>query len=410
MEVRTMAVHKYISHAAPAGSVVVDGATIRIMGPVALEAPKAAAFLGDIADDHRAMVVEELLEHGAAAAAAIQTSAHVVMLEAKLAELTTKFRADLDELLKTSGANSVEAVQNLLVAHKVELTALVAPLFDTNAKNGLPAKMVELLDAANRNAMHHIDVMLKDGEEGAIGKAVTAITAQIKATEVTITSAVAAREALLTRSNLRGTRFEDVLAVRLPIVVRAMGHVEHCAKVPGDKARNAGDYLVTLDGTHAGEEVKIVVEAKSHKNRFSANEIRKELRLARSNRGARAAVFVAESAEILPDGVGFGQVGECDFYVAFDPAVGDETCLSCALYMAKAVALASATVNGGEQVDVAAVQREVAGMRSLLQQFSKIEACHSKVDKEIGNARTYAADLKADIVSALRRLDDLLTP
>ncbi len=33
-------------------------------------------------------------------------------------------------------------------------------------------------------------------------------------------------------------------------------------------------------------------------------------------------------------------------------------------------------------------------MRALLEQFSKIEACHSKVDKEIGSARTYSADLK----------------
>src|SRR5438034_5324666 len=106
MEVHTMAVHKYINPDAPPGSVIVDGATIRIMGPVALEAPKAAAFLGDIPEDHRAMAVEELLEHGAAAAAAVHTSAHVLMLEAKLAELTTKFRADLDEQLKMAGVNA----------------------------------------------------------------------------------------------------------------------------------------------------------------------------------------------------------------------------------------------------------------------------------------------------------------
>jgi hypothetical protein len=403
-----MAVHKYVNQDAPAGSVVVDGATIRIMGPVALEAPKAAAFLGGVPEYHRAMVVEELLEHGAAAAMAVQTSAHVVMLEAKLAELTTKFRADLDAQLKTAGAHSAEVTEKLLAAHKAELTKLVGPLFDTNVKNGLPAILVELLDGANRSAMRHIEVMLKDGEEGALGKAVKQITDQVKQTGLAITRELAAREALLTKSSLRGTRFEDMLAARLPALVRAMGRVERCAKVAGEKARNAGDYLVTLDTTVTDEHVTIVLEAKSHKDRFSVNEIRKELKLARANRGAAASVLVTDTADILPDGIGFGQVSECDFYVAFNPQEGDETCLTCALYMAKVVAMASVTVDSGVQVDVGAMQRELAAIRGLLEQFSRIEACHSKVDKEIGSARTYAADLKADILASLRRLDTLL--
>ena len=58
---------------------------------------------------------------------------------------------------------------------------------------------------------------------------------------------------------------------------------------------------------------------------------------------------------------------------------------------------------------MATLQREVVAMRGLLEQFSKIEACHSKVDKEIGSARTYAADLKVDILASLRRLDTILT-
>jgi hypothetical protein len=332
----------------------------------------------------------------------------VVILEAKLAELTTKFRADLEEQLKTAGAHSADVTEKLLAAHKAEVAKQLAPLFDTNAKNGLPTKMVELLDAANRTAMRHIEVMLKDGEDGALGKAVKQITDQVKETGLTITRVLAAREALLTKSSLRGTRFEDVLAGRLPSVVRAMGRVERCATVTGDKARNAGDYLITLDTMMTDEHVMIVVEAKSHKNRFSANEIRKELKLARTNRGAAAAVLVAETADILPDGIGFGQVSECDFYVAFDPQDGDDTCLTCALYMAKVVALSSVMVSSGAQVDVGALQREVVAIRCLLEQFSKIEACHSKVDKEIASARTYAADLKADILGGLRRLDGLL--
>jgi hypothetical protein len=405
-----VAVHKLndndINRSTPQGIVLVDGATIRIAKDAAFETPKASAFLLTLDTHDWPMAVEELLEYGAATAAALQTSAHVFMLEAKVAELTTQLEKTLAEQLKGAGDQSAEVTRRLLDAHKQAITRLL----DISSKDGLPAKVVEMLDAANRNAMKHIEVMLQDGEAGAIGKAVKQITEQIKETGLSITTALAARDALLTRSNRRGGRFEEILAVRLPILVRGMGRVEHCANTEGDKARNAGDYLITLDGTHAGEDVTIVVEAKSHNARFSANEIRRELKLGRTNRGARAAVFVAESSVILPDGVGFGQVSDCDFYVAFDPVQGDETSLVCALYLAKATALASVAVNGGEQVDIGAIQREVASMRALVLQFSKIEACHSKVDKEVGNARTVAADLKADIVAALRRLDDLLTP
>jgi len=403
-----MAIHKLndVGHPTPSDAVLVDGPTIRIVKGAAFEAPRAAAYLAGIREDRRGVAMEELLEQGAAAAVAVQTSAHVLMLESKVSELTTQLEQSLGKQLKDAGDHSADVTRKLLDGHKQDLTKLL----DLNTKDGLPAKLVAMLDTANRNAMQHIEVMLKDGEAGAIGTAVKQITEQVKETGLTITKALAARDALLMRSNLRGTRFEEILAARLPVMVRTMGRVEHCANQSGDKARNAGDYLITLDSAHTVEDVTIVVEAKSHKNRFSVNEIRKELKLARSNRGARAAVFVADSADILPDGVGFGQVSDCDFYVAFDPANADETCLTCALYMAKGVALTAVAVNWGEHVDVAAVQREVSAMRSLLEQFSKIEACHSKVDREIGTARTYAGDLKADIVAALRRLDGLLTP
>jgi hypothetical protein len=404
-----VAIHKLITTPGPAGVVVVDGGTVRILTAVPLEAPKAAAFLTGIPDEHRVVAVEELLEHGAAAAAAVQTSAHVVMLQSKVDELTTQLRQDLGEQLKDAGAESKEVTSKLLESHKAELTKLLAPLMDPNAKDGLPTKLIALLDEANRNAMRHLEVMLKDGEEGAIGKAVKQISDQVKESCVAITKDLATREALLTKSNLRGLRFEDALGARMPMLVRGMGRVEHCANVPGDKGRNAGDYIITLRSVDGGETVSIVVEAKSHKNRLSANEIRRELKLARANRGAAAAILIAESSDILPDGLAFGEASDCDFYVSFDPQVGDETALTCALYMAKMAALATIAIEGGDQIDLGAAQREVSLLRGLLEQFSKIEACHSRVDKEITSARTYAGDLKADIVSALRRLDSVLT-
>lgn len=404
-----MAIHRLINPGAgESGVIVVDGPNVRVVKPTSFESPKAAAFLADIPDEHRLGAVEELLDHGAAAASAAQSSAHIVMLESKVDQLTTKFGHNLGDQLKNAGTRSAEITQRLLDAHKQELAKLVTPLTDANAKDGLPTKMAELLDQANRNALQRIAVMLQDGEEGALAKAVKQITEQVKETGLSLTKQLAGREALLTKSNLRGGRFEDVLAARLPILARGMGRVEHCATSPGEKAGNAGDYLITLASTRAEEPLTLAIEAKSHKGRFSPNEIKRETKAARLNRGAAAAILITDSADILPDGLGFGQVSDSDFYVALDPEQCDETPLTCALYFAKVAALATVSHEKPDQIDLNAALREVSVMRGLLEQFSKIEGGHSKIDKELTNVRTYAGDVRSDLLATLRRLDAIL--
>jgi len=220
-----------------------------------------------------------------------------------------------------------------------------------------------------------------------------------------LVKSLGAREAVIQKSVARGARFEDILSARLPLLTRGIGRVEHCAGSTGDNARNAGDYVVTVESAVASTEVKIVVEAKAQKVRFSNARIRNELRTARLNRDAQAGVFVAETTDCLPDGIGFGQVTERDFFVVFNPDTGDETLLSCALLMAKAAALTTVKVEKGEGIDLTAVTREISTIRKLVDQFSKIEVSHSRIDKEVSNARNAAADLKADILAALRRLE-----
>jgi len=219
---------------------------------------------------------------------------------------------------------------------------------------------------------------------------------------------LSAREAVIQKSVLRGARFEDILSARLPLLARGIGRVEHCAESAGTNARNVGDFVLSIESPVAGVEVRVVVEAKAQKVRFSNARIREELRTARLNRDAKAAVFVAETTASLPDGIGFGQVSECDFFVVFNPETGDETLLSCALVMAKAAALATVKVSTGEGIDLTAVTQEVSTIRKLVEQFSRIESGLSKIDKDLSGTRSAAADLKADILSALRRLESFL--
>lgn len=391
-----------------AGAIAIDGMVVRVARPVVFEVPRAAVFLESIPEGHRLGAMEDLLEHGAAAAAAVQTSAHIVLLEAKVQELTVQLAASLGEQLAVGGARSSEAIRTLLDAHKDHLAKLLIPLTDVNAKDGLPVRMVELLEESNRKAIQHIEALLTGEEDGVLAKAVKQITDQITETGLAVTKQLAAQEALLTQSNLRGGRFEDILAARLPVLARSIGRAERCSTVAGQRARNTGDYVITVADTIGGDEVTIVVEAKSRKNRLSANAVRKELREARDNRGAAAAILVGDSTNVLPDGLGFGQVSDVDFFAVFDPTTGDETILTCAIYMAKVAAATSGAGDAVDGIDVPAARRELATIRALLEHFSKLESCHDKAAKDVAAARAVAADLRADILATLRRLDGIL--
>lgn len=294
---------------------------------------------------------------------------------AVLAETPPARRADVVEELLEFGA-SVAATAKAS-AHVVMMEVKVEEL---------ASKLGDQLKDADRRGVKNIEKVLNDFQKDLV-------------------KTLSAREAVLQKSVLRGARFEDILSARLPLLSRGIGRVEHCAGSTGDNARNAGDYVVALESSVAGANVRIVVEAKAQKARFSNARIREELRAARLNRDAQAGVFVAETTDSLPDGIGFGQVSECDFFVVFNPENGDETLLSCALVMAKAAALATIKVAKGEDFDLTTVTQEVAAIRKLLDRFSKIELSHSKIDKEVSSARNVAADIKADILAALRRLE-----
>ncbi len=409
-----MAIREIVSRPEGARGIVVDGPRITIVHPSSFQAPKAASFLEAVGDDKLHDAVEDLFEAGAASLTLARASASMILLETKMAELVATLDQEVTEKLgarlQVDRDQATETTMRLLGDHSNALSQLLARYVDPNSKDGLPSRVTEMLDVVSRNAVRQIDALLQDGDGGALAKLGKRISDEIKQVERNIMKELAARQALLTKSAMRGGRFEDLLAARLPILVGASGgQVDHCARVAGEKDRDAGDYVITVDADSArGEMVRIVVEAKSWKTRLSAEKIRQAMKLARANRGAVAGILIAETADALPDGLGFGQVSPCDYFVAFDPENGDEVALICSLYLARVAALTTIKRDAGGTVDLIAALREVGAVRGLLEQFAKLEICHSKVDKEVTNARTIAADIKANILAALRRLDAIL--
>jgi len=196
----------------------------------------------------------------------------------------------------------------------------------------------------SETAIQQVGLLLTDSEKGVLAKFAEKIATQIRESERNVLNTVITRQAQHATGLYRGKTFEEALSVKLCQVSAATGsHVDRVSAQLGVKRTRKGDHVVTLDPAQAGgETLRIVVEEKSRAEggqRFSFEAIKRECEAARVNREAQAAVFVAESRETLPDGVGFGQVGRCDFFVEFDPAVGDDAALVAALYLARAAAI-----------------------------------------------------------------------
>jgi hypothetical protein len=396
------------------GAIVLEGRFIRTRRPLAFEAPKAAALLSDAPAEAWLATLEEFLEYGAIAVAAVRTNANMQLLESRMADMLGRLDAELkeklnDRLEKDRDA-AKETLMRLLEDHRTSIHKLLLKYTDPDSKDGFPALLAMQLDQISKATLRQVDELLEDGEEGVLARVSTKLTKQIRETERVICERIAARQELKTHSALRGRSFEDALGVRLPDLVRPTGSlVERCGDGSGAKAQKHGDYLITLDlAATRGEEVRLAIEAKSQKTRFTTDRVRAACKQARENRGASAGIFVAETREVLPDSLAFGQVSSCDFFCLWSPEDGDDLALTCAIYMARAAALASFGEANTGTLDRGATQRELAVIRQLLEQFDKLEASHSQVDKQIAIARGLAGSLKADILAALRRLADLV--
>jgi hypothetical protein len=125
-----------------------------------------------------------------------------------------------------------------------------------------------------------------------------------------------------------------------------------------------GDFVLTLNpAVTGGADVRVVLEAKDRA--MSQRAMREELREARENRGATAAIAIWTPAH-APTGVApFAMVGE-DVHVVVDPETPDAAYLEAAVRLARLIAIAT-LVEHEVEVDAAAIGRALAGVREQLE-------------------------------------------
>jgi hypothetical protein len=390
-------------------SIVVEPPMVRIHKPFSVDAPQAAARLAGVEADRRPAMFQTFLELGAQAYDSVQTSTTLKLMEQRLTEMDGKLAQTLTDILHKDRAGAKEELTQLLTDHSINVGRTMTRYLDPTSEESLPSVATQKLQKVSAETIKQVEALLADEEDGALGKAVAKVCKQLADATLQICEQVAAKQALVTRSARRGRKFEDGLTSALSFNARPLGgQVERCGDTFGLKRQRHGDHLVTLTSPK-GLTLRIVTEAKSSEKAekaFTLEAVRAACRAARANRDAQAAIFVADCPELLPDGLSFGVAGPGDYWVAFDSS-GDDLGLAVALHLA--VTAAMSTVGAaGDDLDLDALQGEVAAIRSQLEAFLTLETYHSKADKAVEGARATADSIKGTILGRLRRLDDLL--
>jgi hypothetical protein len=189
---------------------------------------------------------------------------------------------------------------------------------------------------------------------------------------VALEAAQAARAGERAKSAAKGADFEDLLEELLGDIARGANDLlERTGMDAGDAGRSKkGDFVLTLDPDLCrGADVRVVVEAKDRK--VSGREMRDELRAAKTNRDAAAALVVFTPAH-APAGIAPFDVRAGDVYAVIDPADPDVATLQAAVRLARLVALATLRESEAE-VDVAEVQAALTAIREALEAIRSLK-------------------------------------
>jgi hypothetical protein len=149
--------------------------------------------------------------------------------------------------------------------------------------------------------------------------------------------------------------------------------------------------VLTLDPDLCrGSDIRVVVEAKDRK--VSGREMRDELRAAKTNRDAAAALVIFTPAH-APAGIAPFDVRAGDVYAVIDPADPDRATLEAAVRLARLLAMATlreseADVDIGEvQAALTAIREALEVVRSLKVQLSNIGTSSDNVSKGLDKLR-----------------------
>ena len=366
-----------------------------------------AAWLGAQPMDDHAILVERALRIGLTALQSVGVTLNVDAVRAEFDRFADQSRAAneqaaaaLEQVLRANFGDDGGRLPRTLEAFlgdRGKLKSMVDELFDPRRRDsaigrigtmletyfdGDGSRLAQLLDPTRMNSPLHQFRMEVDNGFKALHEKLVAIEA-----------AQQARAGERSKSAAKGGDFEAVLESMLGEVARGANDLlERCGTDAGDAGRSKkGDFVLTLDPDLArGCDLRVVIEAKDR--RMSGREMRDELRAAKTNRDAAAALVVF-TPEHAPAGIAPFDVRAGDVYAVIDPADPDKATLEAAVKLARLLAVATvreseADVDVGEvQAALTAIREALEAVRSLKVQLSNIGSTSAAVSGGLDKLR-----------------------
>jgi len=260
------------------------------------------------------------------------------------------------------------------------------------------------------NLYKRVDGLLADGEESALGRLGDRVVKEIRQAAIAVVEQTSARHALVTRSAHSGRPYEDDLLENLIRLTRpTRDTVVRVTDRPGLTKRKHGDFVIELDDAlTGGRPARLVLEAKRRSegtDAFSAQQILTTLDASCRNRGADMAIFVTESATLLPVGMGYRELAPGRIAVAFEPG-GDDTALAVAIGVLRSQLLVGLAQEGDFDID--AVRTALAAVRQRVGNLEQVRSHHEAARRNIDRAALGLDEIRQEVLTLLANLEALL--
>lgn len=397
---------RIVSFPGPQASVRVAGDRIEVDRLTLTDGSLAAWLAVQPAEDH-ATLAERALRIGLTALQSVGVTVNLDAVRTEFERFADQSRAAneraaeaLEGVLRSNFADGEGRLPRTLetfLGDRGKLRSMVEELFDPTRRDSAIGRISGMLDTYFDGDASRLARLLDPTRLGSpLHQFRTEVADGFRALQeklVAIEAAQSARAGERAKSAAKGGDFEELIEGLLGDIARGANDLlERTGTDAGDNGRSKkGDFVLTLDPDLCrGSDIRVVVEAKDRK--MSGREMRDELRAAKTNRDAAAALVIFTPAH-APAGIAPFDVRAGDVYAVIDPADPDVATLEAAVRLARLLALATlreseADVDLGEvQAALTAIREALEVVRSLKVQLTNIGSTSTAVSAGLDKLR-----------------------
>jgi hypothetical protein len=398
-------------------AVRVDGNEIAINGITVCDA-ELAQYVLEHATGERATLIERAVRVGLIALRNAGVTLNVDFVGREIERLMQrtdesheKAAAALDAAFRQAfgdGDGRLPRTLELFLGEHGTLRKLVDELFDEDRRDSAIGRMRTLLagyfDGDGAIVSRLLDPRREDSPLHGFRAEVKEALKDVSDRLVRLEAARDARAQERAIGTAKGGDFEDALEAALIGLLSGSGDiVEATGATVGDSVRGRkGDFVITLDPSWTrGHPARVAVEAKSGPKGLT--ELCRELDEARTNRGAAVAVGVYRAGNAPAGCAPFTLHGE-HVICELDPDDLDDPAFAAAIRLARVLALA-ATRDHGDVVDVAAVSRDLDGIRAQLKAIQGMKSKLSSVANVTQDVRNALDALRQGVLDRVAAIE-----